>query len=240
MRRVGMRVHYAGNMMGVSIEERHRKFMDVMMEAEWHLGFKGQVGIRPEVELKEGRITTVFCGDYEQLKGVRYVGYYQRRIEEEKGIDESKYDDVFEINFNNTRRGAKYKESLKKWWPKVIEAYGGYKAEVCQERYGWRYCGAPSYKNEVYNRLRMDPKVDVNGRNNIYALRSAQYWSEELCYRALGYGPEEVIRRLEGAGVIAVMRLMDGVYSVLNDNNKMKYPEFVAMNKHYKKVLDLA
>ncbi len=89
------------------------------------------------------------------------------------------------------------------------------------------------------NKLREDPTINVDGRNNIYTLCSANFWDDELCRRALGYGPDEVIARLEGK-VPKVQPLMDGVYVVFNDNAKQTYDEFLSLNETFKPLLGLA
>ena len=76
--------------------------------------------------------------------------------------------------------------------------------------------------NPTYNRLKADPAIDVDGWNNIYTLNPAQFWEGGRCHRALGYGPDEVIRRLSGK-VPLVRPLRDGVYIVLNDNPNITY-----------------
>lgn len=92
----------------------------------------------------------------------------------------------------------------------MIEAFRGYRAFCNFDQYlsayyggfhasetGFDACGNLIERNETYNRLRREG-VEVDGRCNIYALRPAQYWDTELCQRALGYGPEEVVTRLAG------------------------------------------
>ena len=92
--------------------------------------------------------------------------------------------------------------------------------------------------NETYNRLKADPAIDVDGWNNIYTLYPAQFWEGGRCHRALGYGPDEVIRRLSGK-VPLVRPLCDGVYIVLNDNPDIIYDEYYAMNVGNKAILGL-
>ena len=89
------------------------------------------------------------------------------------------------------------------------------------------------------SKLRLDPSIDVNGRNNIFTLNVAEYWDAELCQRALGYGRDEVIKRLSGK-VPLVRPLMDGVYVVFSDNPDLTFEEFCAYNDRLKPVLGLA
>ena len=80
--------------------------------------------------------------------------------------------------------------------------------------------------------------MDIDGRNCIYTLKPAMFWDALLCRRALGYGPEEVIRRLDGR-VPLVRPLMDGVYIVFNDDIGLTYAQFVEMNERNKAILGL-
>lgn len=87
--------------------------------------------------------------------------------------------------------------------------------------------------------LRDDDVVDTDGRNNIFCLRPAHYWDEDLCRAAMGFGRDEVIRRLTGR-VPRVEPLMDGVYVVFSDNPDLSFEEFCAYNDALKPVLGLA
>jgi hypothetical protein len=120
----------------------------------------------------------------------------------------------------------------------VIEAYSAYRAMVGFGYYWSRYVGGIEDTNATVNELSKDKAIDVDGRNNIYTLVPAQYWGDELCQRALGYGPDEVIRRV-GALVPKAQRLMDGVYVVWNDDPELSYEAFVGMNERYKPILGL-
>jgi len=91
---------------------------------------------------------------------------------------------------------------------------------------------------EIVATLRSSPAADIDGRNNIFTLEVAQYWDAELCQRALGYGRDEVIKRLTGK-VPLVQPLMDGVYVVFNDDPDLTFEEFCAYNDRLKPVLGL-
>jgi hypothetical protein len=152
--------------------------------------------------------------------------------------DEGKFDDNLQISFKSLNKAVDYRAVLHRHFAEVIEAFKAYRAEATFGLYHLHYCGGLKNTNPVYNRLLADKTIDVDGRNNIYTLEPAQYWDAELCRRALGYRPEDVVRRLRGHA-LKVEPLMDGVYLVLNDDPQLSYEEFVAMNERYKAMLGL-
>lgn len=152
--------------------------------------------------------------------------------------DRKSFDDLLYIGFDMPRTHIDYRAALFEELPKLAEAYRAYHAFAKIDLFTLQYCGGLENTNPVFNRLEADPAIDTDGRNNIFTLEPAMYWDAELCRRALGYGPEEVIRRLDGQ-VPRVEPLMDGVYIVFNDNPDLTYDDFVAMNERYKRVLGL-
>ncbi|MGN2410405.1 hypothetical protein [Pseudomonas syringae] len=219
----------------LTIDQRHVEVMDRMSRIGPPLGFSG-------IELP----ATPSCGDglvatYTvklPIRGLRFVGDYAYRGDRYTYEDRSTYDEHLRFGFKISNKAIDYKLVVNEHLPKVIEAFKGYKAHVSYDLYGLYYQGGLNDDNPTYNRLREDETVDIDGRNNIYTLYPAQFWDEALCQRALGYGPDEVISRLQGKCLMAV-RLMDGVYLVLNDDPNMPYETFVDMNEQIKPILGL-
>lgn len=176
-----------------------------------------------------------------------YDGYDLKKFENSYSGDKTQY----EWKLNN--KYVAYYQALYENIPDIIEAFGAQTASVRCCYYDHAYEGGyhgdndegldeHGYSlavNEIYNRLKADPAIHVNGWNNIYTLGPAQYWDEGRCHRALGYGPDEVIRRLSDK-VPLVRPLRDGVYLVLNDNPEITYDEYYAMNIKIKAILGLA
>ncbi|HWI27033.1 MAG TPA: hypothetical protein VN668_08680 [Stellaceae bacterium] len=152
--------------------------------------------------------------------------------------DQKSFDDLLCVGFNMPAVEIDYRATLFDYLPKLVKAYRAYHALSQLDMYALHYWGGLEHTNPVFNRLAADPVIDIDGRNNIFTLSPAQYWDAELCRRALGYGPEEVIRRLDGQ-VPRVEPLMDGVYTVFNDDPDLTYDDFVAMNERYKRILGL-
>ena len=193
-----------------------------------------------------------FSGGYMvryNVKGIKCAVNFLSRHPNYKYQDHASFDDSIRIGFRSTNKKLDYAAILGAEFPKVVAAFDGYKADVGFKYLGMYYedggennpvdsDGYVLQLNEVYNRLRQDNTLDINGRNCIYTLDPAMFWDALLCRRALGYGPEEVIRRLDGR-VPLVRPLMDGVYIVFNDDIGLTYAQFVEMNERNKAILGL-
>ncbi len=97
--------------------------------------------------------------------------------------------------------------------------------------------GFPISRVPAYNDLEARG-ITPNGRNNIYTLSPACYWDGDLCQTALGYGRDEVIRRLSGK-VLDIRPLVDGVYIIFNDNPLLSFDAFLAIQHTFKPILGL-
>lgn len=180
--------------------------------------------------------------------GIKFIGNYKFRGERYSYEDRAAFDDSFRFGFKSSNKGLNYASILREQFPRVIEAFGGYRAFISYGLHDLHYAsggdngydsqGYPIELNEIYNQLRRDKSIDIDGRNNIYTLRPAMYWDDELCRRALGFGADEVIARLRGEVPVAE-RLMSGVYLVLNDDLNLSYQGFVEMNERIKPMLGL-
>jgi hypothetical protein len=218
-----------------SIEQRHAEIMANMSRIGPPLGLAG-MELPPAPDCG---VETVACYDIQYpIPGLWLDADYKYRGERYHYDDKRADDDKVRICFKTSSKAIDYRYMIYDNLPRVIAAFRGYRGDVTIGFHGFYYCGGLKETNPVYNRLRADKTLDVNGRNNIYTLEVVQYWDAELCRRALGYGPEEVIRRLKGRALM-VEPLMDGVYLVLNDDPNLSYETFVAMNQHYKSILGL-
>lgn len=235
----------------VSIDCRHNDFVRAMAEIGAPLGFAGlEPPPAPDFRNKLLAGFTVKL----PLPELSFSGQYQNREENFEFVDSASFDDAIFYGFTSGNRHLNYAAMLDSDFARVIAAFGAYSARVYYGAYVSAYCGGflPSddgesgfdeegnevRNNAVYNRLLADESVEVDGRNNIYTLSPAQFWDAELCRRALGYGPDEVIRRLRGTDA-KVRPLMDGVYIVFNDNIHMTYDGYLEINNRYKPMLGL-
>jgi hypothetical protein len=230
----------------VSIKQRHAEVMAGMNKIGPPLGFAGLEP--PPTPDCGGNLNASFSVKL-PIRGLKFMGSYEFRGERHIYRDHGAFDDLMDFWFRTSNKAVDYHAILHQHLPRVAEAFEGYKAFVSYGPYGYYYsiggpdngCDAQGYAieiNPIYNRLRQDKTINIDGRNNIYTLYPAQHWDAQLCERALGYGRDEVIRRLEGK-VPKAERLMDGVYLILNDNPALTYDEFVAMNETIKPMLGL-
>lgn len=222
-------------------DDQHARFAQKLSKIGEPLGF--DIGDCPKFE----KDTLAFYPDKcKGIKGLRYYGMYRYKseINKEDFFGVFGQDETFQVRFKISNKELNYQEILHTHYPKLIDAYMPYKAMVYFGDYMYEYTGGYDNTNEDYKKLEQNPAIRVDWRNNIYTLHPAQFWDKELCELALGYEPEEVIKRLtgvvfNGAPIPLVMPLLDGVYIVLNDDPQLDYETFVAMNTFYKDILGL-
>ena len=186
-----------------------------------------------------------FGGELAAIYRVKYPNHeikchadYNYRGDGRHLFDKTADDDGLFIEFHLPSKTLNYADILREHFARSIQAFQGYRASVFFGHHNLDYHGGIKRTNPIYNRLLVDKLVDVDGRNNIFTLEPAMYWDALLCQRALGYDRDEVIRRLKGQ-VPKVMPLMDGVYTVFNDDPNLSYEEFVAINDKFKPILGL-
>jgi hypothetical protein len=240
---VGLWVRYRATH-AESIEQRHGEFLRNMAVIGPPLGFLG-LALPPAPDCGDNLVAS-YRIKY-PVPGLKFLGMYKFRGERFKYEDQASFDDDVHFGFRTSNKNLNYPSILHEHFPRVIEAFRGYRGAVIVNGYDLAYCGGfqpsdtrgnPIRNNPTYNQLSAEKSIDVDGRNNIYTLHPAQYWDAELCQRALGFGPDEVIARLRG-DALHIQRLMDGVYLVLNDAPDLTYEAFVAMNERYKGLLGL-
>ncbi|MDY0872750.1 hypothetical protein [Dongia rigui] len=163
------------------------------------------------------------------------TGLYTYRGSNYAYEDRISYDDKLIFGFDIDQIGELYAPILHKELPAVVEAFQGYLLRAFYSAYATKY---HALHKDALDILRGKGNVNVNGRNNVFSLQPAQYWTEGVCQKAMGYGRDEVIKRLSGK-VPLVRPLMDGVYVVFNDNPDLTFDEFCAYNDRLKPVLGL-
>lgn len=230
--KVSIFVHYRAKH-GENIQRRHQEIAARMSALPPPLGWSG-VLVPPAPDFGE-ELQATFAIRYPDHHIHLYVDYVYR----EKSYsykDEIIFDDKMVVNFRVPDPQINYAEVLMQQVPAMTQSFDGYMTKIYFDSYFLDY--QDNYK-DVVEQLDAQSEIDLDGRNNIFTLHPAQYWDAELCRRALGYGPEEVIRRLEGK-VPLVRPLMDGVYTVLNDDPDLNFEDFCAFNDRFKPILGLA
>ena len=64
------------------------------------------------------------------------------------------------------------------------------------------------WKKTIYEKLKADPAINIDGRNNIFRLRPDNYWDRLLCEGAVGFGPEEVCGVWKGKSLSSQVRML--------------------------------
>jgi hypothetical protein len=217
---------------GVEVEERHQSIVDAMKNISSPFSWRDIVA--PEVPVRANdALSSYYRLRYPSI-GVLHSGSYRIR-DKRFYYDKAACDDRFSFDFTKEMESADYRSVVHHFFPELIAAIGGYRAVLHFDDYPIRY--SELHKEVRKHLLKLDG-IDIDGRNNIFTLHPAQFWDAELCQRALGYGRDEVIKRLTGR-VPLVQPLMDGVYVVFDDNRDLTFEEFCAYNDRLKPVLGL-
>ena len=228
-----------------SIDSRHAEFVASMSRIGPPLGF---AGLEPPATPGLRKVDDLSALEWFRypIPGMKMQMHYKYRSDRYLNRDDSHLDDSISIDFKTSNKALNYQELLHEHFPRVIDAYRGYRARAYYGSHfsrftdsGWNEWSGREATNPDYWKLRNDKSINIDGRNNIYTLHPAAYWDAELCKRALGFDRDEVIRRLNGK-VPRVELLMDGVYVVFNDDPALSYENFVQMNQNGKALLGLS
>lgn len=215
-----------------TVEQRHTDIVHEMTRLGPPLGWNGLTAPVAPVRGK-GDLASYLTYNY-PAAGIVFKGRYA--IRDAKYLYDSKAcDEHFAFQLPSRNFHTQYQSLLTEHFPAAIAAIGGYRAAVYSGTCDVNYADLHATERQA---LHDRGDIDVDGRNNIFTLNSAHYWDAGLCQRALGYGRDEVIRRLEGK-VPLVKPLMDGVYVVFSDNPDLTFEEYCAYNDRLKPILGL-
>lgn len=194
------------------IKERHKRFVDLQSEvgAPWGIPCDGSV---TPLDMS-GELSSIV--DLDGVLGLGLKGdiIYQFRGEEYLR-DIAQYDDSLAIEFNPKK--IDYVNLVKNVFPILVKAFECYRATIYEKkiaRSDWR---------EIVKLSRSTGK-DVNGRDGVYRVNAVNFYDNELCRRAFGLSPDQVIHRLRGK-VEHVSLLLDGVLLIISsailENDKL-------------------
>lgn len=214
------------------LEKRHQELVKRMQEIGPPLGWRG-LRVPSVPEFGEELIAS-FSVSY-AIPGIQMYMDYSYRDKTYLAPEEAALDDKMSIRFLLSNKAIDYHDVVHRHFPVIAGAYEGYAAKLYFASYFVDY---EDMHEEEYEAVSQREGIDVDGRNNIFTLHPAQYWDAELCGKALGFGPDEVIRRLDGQ-VPLVRPLMNGVYTVFNDDPDLSFEDFCAFNDRFKPVLGL-
>jgi hypothetical protein len=118
--------------------------------------------------------------------------------------DEGHYDDCLFVEFE---ANTEYRAFILGVFPAYVRAFGAYRAAIVLDE----DLALQDWERVV--ELREATGKDVDGRDSVFRLGPVNYFDRELCRRAFGLAPEDVVRMVQGRVESASM-LLDGVFIV--------------------------
>lgn len=203
-----------------TISERHGRFLDriARLGSPWNLSGIGSlpaIGAELLVSLSfgdlfgpgiKGRLTYVY----------RSADYLE---------DNAQYDDSLFIEF---KAGDMELDEIVKVLPVYVEAFDAYRATL----HNWNV--TRSDWPDLVAACRKTGK-DLNGRDGVYCINTINYFDRELCNRAFGSTPEQLVARLEGK-LQSVSMIHDGVFMVY-DSSEMDARDFQGVDSYVRRFL---
>ncbi|MCF7531651.1 hypothetical protein [Pseudomonas petrae] len=166
------------------IEKRHEIFLEKLsgLGTPWDLA--GAVEV-PDIE---GELVISVSLDKSLPKGIKGRIVYSLRSEKYLE-DDAQFDDSLFVDFSIAK--IDYSDLLKMVFPAYIHAFGAYRAALHDwsvTRSDWPAVVAACDAT----------KKDVNGRDGVFRINAINYFDEELCLRAFGKSPQQIISCLKG------------------------------------------
>lgn len=186
-----------------SIEDRHNNFLRVVSDMGVPWGLNDSLKVPP---IGSELVTSV---SLDKLLPVGVKGRISYALRDQKYLeDDAQFDDTLFIEFTASK--VDYSDLLKVVFPRYIKAFGSYRSALHDwsvTRSDWplvvEACEAT--------------KKDVNGRDGVFRINAANYFDKELCFRAFGKGPRELVDSVSGC-VEEVREFEDGVLIVISYN----------------------
>lgn len=186
-----------------SIEDRHNNFLRVVSDLGVPWGLNDSLKVPP---IGSELVTSV---SLDKLLPVGVKGRISYALRDQKYLeDDAQFDDTLFVEFTASK--VDYSDLLKVVFPRYIKAFGSYRSALHDwsvTRSDWplvvEACEAT--------------KKDVNGRDGVFRINAANYFDKELCFRAFGKGPRELVDLISGY-VEEVREFEDGILIVISYN----------------------
>jgi len=186
-----------------SIEDRHNNFLRAVSDLGVPWGFSDSLKVPP---IGSELVTSA---SLDKLLPVGVKGRISYALRDQKYLeDDAQFDDTLFIEFTASK--VDYSGLLKVVFPRYIKAFGSYRSALHDwsvTRSDWplvvEACEAT--------------KKDVNGRDGVFRINAANYFDKELCFRAFGKGPRELVDLICDY-VEEVREFEDGVLIVISYN----------------------
>ena len=201
-----------------TIPERHGRFLDriAWLGSPWNLSGIGSlpaIGAEFLVSLSFGDIFG------SGIKGrLTYVYRSADYLE-----DNAQYDDSLFIEF---KAGDMELDEIVEVLPVFVEAFDAYRATL----HNWNV----TRSDDLVAACRKTGK-ELNGRDGVYRINTINYFDRELCSRAFGLTPEQLVARLEGK-VQLVSMIHDGVFMVYG-SREMDARDFQGVDSYVRSLL---
>jgi len=177
-------------------ESKHIMFIEKLkkLESPWSLENLGSLpdigdGLSVTVSLNKS-VGKLFKGDLEYVfRGSTYLE------------DKAQYDDTLFIEFDPLK--VDFSDIVSRVLPVYIDSFQCYRATIQDSsitRNDW---------NQVVELCNSTGK-DIDGRDGVYRINAINYYDRELCQRAFGLSPQQIVDRLYGK-IESVSLLFDGV-----------------------------
>lgn len=205
------------------IEDKHRKLMHAMTRYDPPYGYKGrEIPSVPNI----GKIVSVVPLRPLSKRGAKsYVCYSLRSKTYLK--DKAEHDDHLIMEFKPQELDINM--LLNQVFPAYIEAFDCYRAAIAN-----REITASDWDRVV--ELSGSTGKDINGRDGVYRFHPANYFDRELCRRAFGLTPEQIVKRLEGKVETASL-LNDGVLIIYSSKLPRSREEYEKIDSDIKALL---
>jgi len=186
-----------------SIEDRHNNFLRAVSDLGVPWGLSDSLKVPP---IGSELVTSA---SLDKLLPVGVKGRISYALRDQKYLeDDAQFDDTLFIEFTASK--VDYSDLLKVVFPRYIKAFGSYRSALHDwsvTRSDWplvvEACEAT--------------KKDVNGRDGVFRINAANYFDKELCFRAFGKGPRELVDLICDY-VEEVREFEDGVLIVISYN----------------------
>jgi hypothetical protein len=187
-----------------SIEQRHATVMSALASISKPWGLEGSdlipvpgIGDKLAVQIE-------FAPDPSNEIG-GYISYLFRGDTYLK--DHAQYDDLMIVEFDPEKIDFAYVAQTA--LPAYVQAFKAYRATIILDEDlaldDWDFiCEANK-----------ETGLDINGRDGVYRISSVNYFDRELCHRAFGLEPEEIVERLKSK-VELVYVLEEGVLLIVS------------------------
>lgn len=154
-------------------------------------------------------------------KGIRGSVSYGPRYS--TGVpDKAMYDDILTLSIDENR--VHYAEFSGLVFEKVVSAFTAYRAAIIVD------LNIYSNDHEDIVELAQTTGKDIDGRDTVYRFNPVNYFDDQLCHRAFGYGAEEVVARLNGE--VERAAIVDFGALVIASTDLMDRDNLLALHNH--------